>query len=549
MHDKKINPLMPPVLEFAASAAVISTVVYFLLVYGWEIVIIFLKTSLLVRIVSVTSIILIVSAVLALISIRQLAAVKNGALTPYRTFYAASSVLVIAVSTAFACFITAGSSLAETGRNPSAELSFQSGIGPFTVIGDGGRIKIWFYEPGSESKKYRILYGRGPDPSGMISTAEESRGGARHEFIPGGISQWTGYVYQIPGLKKDTFAFRTPPPEKGPFRVLCMGDTGNTKRNEGYYSYFGEVMSAARDWYRAAGAEPDFLLHLGDMVKTGSDLRSWMEFFSVLERHPGLPLVPVPGNHEFLEDYAGNFRYFFSIPMFYSFDYGCAHFIIANAYDGPGTSPDGPVLSTGRRQYDFIKRELEKKSGKKWIIVCMHTPVLSTGDYGTNEILTAQYLELFRKHRVDLVLSGHDHNFDAFQVDGETPWGGTFYLVAGTGGSSLDDYIMKRKKNRWLDWRHDRNSPNGLFFNDEYAFKYHLYGELSWGFLDIKISDDAIDLSYQRWLGMDRFLEITGQELYSWNMVPPDEAPALKSVRAETVFKISKKRHFTREGK
>ena len=205
------------------------------------------------------------------------------------------------------------------------------------------------------------------------------------------------------------------------------------------------------------------MVHGGDMTSTGTDLDGWAYSFASNALADSVPLVAAPGNHDFLKDGGANFRYFFNRPDYCSIDYGDCRIILLHPYDGPGRTLDGPVICSGAEQYRWVTRELARPRHGKWLIVVLHNPLLSTGDYGVNELLAEQYLSLFRKHRVDLVVSGHDHNFDAFLAGSNTPWGGTLYLVTGTGGSHLDAAIMDRPERRWLDWRQDRSTGQGPY--------------------------------------------------------------------------------------
>ena len=77
---------------------------------------------------------------------------------------------------------------------------------------------------------------------------------------------------------------------------------------------------------------------------------------------------------------------------------------------------------------------------------------------------------------------------------------------------------MQRKGKQWKRWFHDRSSEHGLYQDDELTGKYHLYGELSWGFSDIEVTGDRLTVSYYRWLDLERFLDITEQDMKKWRM-------------------------------
>ncbi len=414
----------------------------------------------------------------------------------------------------------------------SARTRFWTRIGPVVQFGPfvdrradaSASMVIWYFDPFPKEDPPSLLFGREPMPEKMTILKEATGDGRRHEFHLTGLSPSTSYYYQIPARGDAVHSFRTGPARGSaePFRFMAVADTGNTRRGGYAVSYYGEVLMAAGAWYSSIHAIPAFRIHGGDMVRFGSDLDGWHSHFSSDEMAVSVPGAVTPGNHELLRDGGANFRYFYGQPDYYIVDHGNARIFFIHPFDGPGKTLDGPVLTTGREQYRWLRHELAKRPGSRWTIIVIHIPLLSTGDYGVNELLMAQYFELFRKHKVDLVISGHDHNFDSFYLDENADWGGTIYLVTGTGGSSLDSYIMDRPARRWLGWRHDRNLPGGLYQHDRYTVSSHRYGELSWGFSDISILDDTMTVTYCRWLDFDRYLAITGQERHAWDMVHLD---------------------------
>lgn len=404
---------------------------------------------------------------------------------------------------------------------PSAPEGFRSQIGPVLQFGPfqerhadaSTSAVIWYFDPAAQEAPAEILFGTDPVPGRMASLAERPGDGRRHEFHLAGLMPATRYYYRVPGLDGRVRSFHTAPARGigAAVRFMALADTGNTKRSSSAHSYYAEVIRAANLHYAAAGEESAFRIHAGDMVREGCDLEGWREHFSSDNAAASIPLIVTPGNHEYLGDGGANFRYFFGQPEYHAIDYGDARIICLHPFDGPGRTLDGPMVSTGNEQYRWVRDELARSEGVPWLIVLIHIPILSTGDYGSNEILKAQYFDLFKEHGVDLVLSGHDHNLDIFEAEG-----GPLYLVAGTGGSHLDSYIMDRRARRWPGWI---NAPAR-----ERAGRWrHVYGELSWGFTDVSIQDTTMAVSYYRWLGFPRFLEITGQDRREWDMPGFDE--------------------------
>ncbi|OHD63266.1 MAG: hypothetical protein A2176_11830 [Spirochaetes bacterium RBG_13_51_14] len=444
--------------------------------------------------------------------------------------------------------------LLDSRHEPSARELFWARVGPEIRFGPFHKLRadassgmaVWYFDPVLKQKPAEIRYGPTPIPALMYRTREAFGDGRRHEFHLTGLSPSTRYYYQIPEWGERIYSFHTGPAAGNGegFRFLCVADTGNTRTGGNSHSYYRDVLQAAAAWYESIGQRPAFMIHAGDMVRTGADLDAWHSHFSSDGQAGSIPGVVTPGNHELLEDGGANFRYFYGQSDYYSLDYGGAHIISIHPFDGPGMSLDGPVLSTGKEQYQWVRDDLARNSGGKWLIAAIHVPILSTGDYGTNEILIKQYFALFRKFKVDCVISGHDHIFDSFHADPDSDWGGTLYIVAGTGGSHLDSYIMDRPERRWLDWFHGRDSAPGRYRYDQPTDNYHVYGELSWGFTDVEIRDDTLTVSYYRWLDFPRFLEITGQEKRSWDMVYFDRDACQKNNLSQVVLvkRIQKKR-------
>lgn len=434
----------------------------------------------------------------------------------------------------------------------SARKRLWARIGPVVQFGPfAGRktdastsMVLWYFDPVMNNGPATARFGIGPLPEKMSAVYEASGDGRRHEFHFTGLSPDTVYYYQIPAWGDTVRSFRTAPARSagGSFRFFALGDTDSSRIGGYAFSYFRNVLRAAMTAYHDQGRRPSFMVHAGDMVRTGADLDAWHNHFSSLAMMDSMPVAAAAGNHDFLMDGGANFRYLYGQPDYYAVDYGAARIFFIHPFDGPGTTLDGPVITTGAEQYRWICRELAR-SGPKWLIIVIHTPILSTGDYGVNELLAAQYVELFRKRRVDLVISGHDHNFDSYHVDSASPWGGTIYIVTGTGGSALDSHIMERPERRWKNWRHDGTSPLGLFQNDRFTSAYHRYGELSWGFTDVEIRGDALTVSFYRWLDLDTFFRITGLDRRRWNMMYLDDRTLARHdlLRAKVIKRIDKK--------
>jgi 3',5'-cyclic AMP phosphodiesterase CpdA len=76
-------------------------------------------------------------------------------------------------------------------------------------------------------------------------------------------------------------------------------------------------------------------------------------------------------------------------------------------------------------------------STARWRIVAFHHPAYTCGAYRAHPGVLSRWAPLFERHGVDLVLSGHDHNYQRF-----APRRGVTYVVHGGGGQRL--YPLER---------------------------------------------------------------------------------------------------------
>jgi 3',5'-cyclic AMP phosphodiesterase CpdA len=79
-------------------------------------------------------------------------------------------------------------------------------------------------------------------------------------------------------------------------------------------------------------------------------------------------------------------------------------------------------------QLAFLEATL-RDATERWRIVAVHAPPYSAGYQGSDLAVRAAFTPLFVEYGVQLVLSGHEHDYQRSQViDGVT------YVVSGAGG-------------------------------------------------------------------------------------------------------------------
>lgn len=155
---------------------------------------------------------------------------------------------------------------------------------------------------------------------------------------------------------------------------------------------------------------------------------TWGQFKSIT--------FPSPGNHDYeTPGAAGYFNYFGSRAGepgkgYYSWDIGDWHFIALNSNISRDSS------ST---QVDWLKKDLAANT-KPCTAAYWHHARFSRGDHGDNTSVRPFYEALYAA-KADLVLVGHDHDYERFapaRPDGAKDLAnGVRQLVVGTGGQDL----------------------------------------------------------------------------------------------------------------
>jgi hypothetical protein len=250
---------------------------------------------------------------------------------------------------------------------------------------------------------------------GKTLTFAESAPSQYHRVHLTHLSPFTHYRYHITSIQSHPGGeFVTAPADgsSAPFTFAVYGDNRSQP----------EIHAAI---IRLMAAHPyAFVLHTGDMVASGANQSEWQSFFDAAE--PLLrncPIYPELGNHE--DEASPYFRYF-PLPRDYSFRYGDALIV--------GIDTNRPP-SEYNMQEQGLRKVLASDNSVKWKIVFMHhTPCTCVTIRGRREEaarLRARLEPIFRETGVQIVFSGHDHNYQRHFVSG------IHYVVTGGGGAPL----------------------------------------------------------------------------------------------------------------
>ncbi|RMH93629.1 metallophosphoesterase family protein [Lysobacter pythonis] len=239
-----------------------------------------------------------------------------------------------------------------------------------------------------------------------------------HRADVDGLRPDTLYMFRVQGAGawSGWRQLRTAAAAGKPMTLLYFGDTQNKN-----LSHVGRVV---REAMRHA---PDAMLALyaGDLVSEATDDNEWGEWFEAAGDLPGVMLVaPAPGNHEYWEEFedtprerrvlGGHWKHGFALPdngargahtreTTYWFD---AQGVRVAVLDGTSALDLGSL----REQARWLDGVLAANPNP-WSIVLIHQPMYSPRGRGASDELRAGLMPVIEKHRVDLVLQGHDHTY------------------------------------------------------------------------------------------------------------------------------------------
>ena len=255
------------------------------------------------------------------------------------------------------------------------------------------------------------------EAGGVVDETAERFGDQRQMWAKvTGLQPDTIYCYGIDGESQMTAraGFRTAPSRDStaPVRFLAFGDSGGG--GEAQYALLDQMMDFPYE----------LMVHTGDIAYDNGTLGEFEA--NVFGVYAGLfrsiPFFPAAGNHEYNNSAtAAPFRSVFSFPgltgeSWYSFDWGPIHFAAIDTeadYDTQMAWLDDDLASTDRA----------------WKIVYLHRPPYSSGEHGSDTGLRAKLAPVVQNRGVQLVLAGHDHDYERM-----TPQNGVAYVVTGGGG-------------------------------------------------------------------------------------------------------------------
>lgn len=293
-----------------------------------------------------------------------------------------------------------------------------------------------------------------------------------------GLRPGTTYYYGVghegfdpasPHAYASVGTFATAPGTPEPFVFTAFGDQGVS-----YQALANDSLILAQN--------PAFHLHAGDICYADSsgggvrddtyDARVWDQFLAQTESVASrVPWMVTTGNHDMEAWYSPNgyggqeARWTLpgsgpardKTPGIYSFTYGNVAVVALDANDVCYEIPANSGVTDGSQTAWLDRRlgELRGQRGIDFVVVFFHHCAYSTTSaHASDGGVRREWVPLFDKHRVDLVVNGHNHVYERTDaVRGGTvartvPIGGTVrperdgvvYVTAGGAGRELYDF-------------------------------------------------------------------------------------------------------------
>ncbi|WP_406254492.1 purple acid phosphatase family protein [Streptomyces chartreusis] len=306
-----------------------------------------------------------------------------------------------------------------------------------------------------------------------------------------------GFDPAAPRNRATISSFRTAPASPETFTFTAFGDQGVSE-------------AAATNDKLLLGQNPAFHLHAGDICyanvkglgeeSDAYDPGFWDGYLKQTEAVARtVPWMVTTGNHDMEawyspDGYGGQLARWSlpdsgfdarKAPGVYSFTYGNVAFVALDANDVSYEIPANQGHTGGRQTKWLDERlgELRAAKGVDFIVVFFHHCAYSTSSHASDGGVRAEWVPLFARHQVDLVINGHNHVYertDAIkngEVGRQVPIGaqtdptrdGIVYVTAGGGGKELygfppgveesyEGHVADRESVDTFRWTKSRNT-------------------------------------------------------------------------------------------
>ncbi len=311
----------------------------------------------------------------------------------------------------------------------------------------------WFTD-GTEDPGSTVEYGSSPDDldrsaPGTAQPNPESGQSLIHTAVMTGLQPGAAVFYRVGGSSgfAPVYETQTAPEPGQAVRVAAFADQGVNPTAE-------LVTQAMLD------EEVDLLLAAGDLSAAGAEWWDWDAWFQQNEELLAtVPLMSAMGEQEGFGPFgASSYLDRVNLPgeeRYYSFDYGPIHTLVLQSSLVQAADQGALDEMIAFAEADLAAAADRRAQGEiTFTVVLQHHPLYTNHEDEERRIhpaLVAWGEQLFDRHAVDLVLTGHDHHYErsnpmvatlptAFSTSTYEDPVGWIQVITGGGGERLDGF-------------------------------------------------------------------------------------------------------------
>ena len=289
----------------------------------------------------------------------------------------------------------------------------------------------------------QVRYGVG----GTSSVARSTATARIHAVVLTDLTPGTTYTYSVDACGETT-----------PAKPFVTAPVPGTRRV--HFAAVGDFGTGGSDQKKVAQSmltnRPELFVALGDNAyASGTETEFQTNLFTPMAALLAqVPMFATPGNHEYVTNEAQPYLDNLYLPTnnaegserYYSFDWGHVHFVSIDSNCAVGLASASKCTLAAQKA--FVEKDLAATT-QPWKVVFFHHPSWSSGEHGSQLTMRRQFGPLFEKYGVDLVLTGHDHDYERSKpMLGDAEAGkserGIPYLVVGGGGAALRAFATSR---------------------------------------------------------------------------------------------------------
>lgn len=296
----------------------------------------------------------------------------------------------------------------------------------------------------------------GDEVTGAINTYTQAGWiGTIHKAMMTNLKPATQYYYRVgspaDGLWSEIFSFKTFDPSAKSINYAVVADMGYGENSDHTIERINALVDAG---------EVDMVIHNGDIGYADGYMAHWDTFLNKVQSIASrVPYMVTPGNHEFWYNFAA-YKARFYMPsngdngdagdgsgdnMYYSWNYGNVHFVAMNSE----TAVDTPDFHKNQlKWFDSVQSAVDRAQ-TPFLVAHFHRPMYCSNEASCTKSkeapnrLTKEAEELFHASKVDLVLTGHVHEYersapvykgDMSSSDG-SDYIGPVYILQGSSGN------------------------------------------------------------------------------------------------------------------